>query len=121
MQDTQAFAPIYRPSTGTGTGGLVSSTTVAATTSGVASTQFAGAYDGNVLQQIQIANTTNGWAFVNFGQVGVLAAATVAASYPVAPGGVVVVTVPGEVNGAHVILASGATTGSVIFSRGGGL
>lgn len=121
MQDTAAFAPIYRPSAGTGTGGLVASVTVAATTSNVASTQFPGSWDGNTLQQIQIANLTNGWAFVNFGQVGIVAAATVAAGYPVAPGGVVVVTVPGEVNGATVILAATTTAGSVIFTRGGGL
>jgi hypothetical protein len=73
--------------------------------------------------QIQIANTTNGWAYVNFGNlaIGAVTAATVATGYPVAPGAVVVVTVGGDVNGASVILASGATAGSVIFTRGEGL
>lgn len=121
MQDTAAFAPIYRPSSGTGTGALVSSVTVAALTTHVASAQFPGSYDGNTLQQIQMANTTNGWGFVQFGQYGNVTASTVATGYPVAPGGVVVVTVPGEVSGADVILAAGTTGGSFIFTRGGGL
>ena len=121
MQDTRAFQPIYRPSTGTATGALVSSVTVAASTTHAASTQFPGSYDGNVLQQIQIANLTNGWAFVQFGQYGNITTSTAATGYPVAPGSVAVVTVPGEVSGADVILATGASSGSVIFTRGGGL
>ena len=121
MDDTRAFQPIYRPSTGTGTGALVSSTTVAASTTHAASAQFAGSYDGNVLQQIQIANKAASWAFVQFGQYGNVPAATIATGYPVAPGGVVVVTVPGEVSGADVILDTAATSANVIFTRGGGL
>jgi hypothetical protein len=118
MEDTRPFAPLYGPSTGTTAGGLRTSTTVAGTTSAVASTAFYGG-PGAGFDQIQIANTSASWAYVNFGVVGVLAAATVAASYPVAPGAVVVVTVAAEVNGASVILSTG--TGNVIFTIGSGL
>lgn len=120
--ETRAFAPLYAPGAGTAQGGLLTSTTVAASTSAAASTQFSGS-NTNAMVQIQIANTTNGWAYVNFGnlQISAVTAATVAAGYPVAPGAVVVVTVGGDVNGASVILAAGSTSGSVIFTRGEGL
>jgi threonine/homoserine/homoserine lactone efflux protein len=58
---------------------------------------------------------------VNFGQLGAVVAATVAASYPVGPGAVVVVSVSAEVNAASVIIAAGATSGSVTFTRGNGI
>jgi hypothetical protein len=70
---------------------------------------------------MQIANQTAAWAYVNFGIAGAVTAATVAASYPVAPGGVVVLTIADEVTGATVILAAGATSASVTFTRGSGL
>lgn len=117
--ETRAFAPLYSPSSaGQGVGGLQASVTVSATTSAVASTVFPGT-QVNGACQIQIANTTANWAYVNFGIVGVLAAATVASGYPVAPGAVVVVSVNSEVTGASVILGGGS--GNVIFTRGEGL
>jgi hypothetical protein len=121
--ETWAFKPLYGPSTGIVQGSLLSSTTVAASTSAAASTRFQGGPSGGSICQIQIANQTNGWAFVNFGNldIGAVTAATVASGYPVAPGGVVVVSVGDDVNGASVILASGSTSGNVTFTRGVGL
>lgn len=116
--ETRAFAPLYSPSAGPGAGNLQGSVTVAATTSAVASTVFPGTQTNGVCQ-IQIANTTANWAYVNFGMLGSLSAATVAAGYPVAPGAVVVVSVNSEVTAASVIL--GAGSGNVIFTRGEGL
>lgn len=117
--ETRAFAPLYSPSSGQGAGGLQASVTVAAVATGAtASTVFPG-IQNNSMCQIQIANTASAWAYVNFGVLGAVTAATVASSYPVAPGSVVVVSVNSEVTGASVILASGS--GSVIFTRGEGL
>ena len=127
MQDTQAFDPLYKRSTQTAgvstAGSLVTSVTVAATNAAAtASTVFPGTKRNNNTQ-IQIANKTSAWAHVNFGVLGLtVTAATVAASYPVAPGSVVVVTVNPEVDAASVILdAAPAASTSVIFTRGGGL
>ena len=120
MIDTQAFAPFYRIANVAASqkGTFVDSVTVAATAGGAnASTGLLGPASGG--SQLQIANTTLSWAYVNVGRLGDLTAATVAASYPVAPGTVVVVTVDQEVSGASVILASGA--GNVIFTRGNGV
>jgi len=126
MNDTRAFFPLY---TGfqaqAGQAGTLSpSVTVAATNaSATASTVFPG-NTGNNYSQIQIANTTSAWAHVNFGLVQggqTVPAATVAASYPVAPGAVVIVSVAQEVNAASVILATApAASTSVIFTRGEG-
>jgi hypothetical protein len=99
-------------------GNLLPSVTVSGAATHVESTAFPGGKDSG-FYQIQIANEAATWAFVNFGVVGTLAAATVAASYPVGPGAVVVVTVHPEVTGASVILAS--STGNVVFTRGAGL
>lgn len=121
MQDTQAFAPAYKKSVPDTNGSLLPSVTVSASeSSATASTKINGS---GAAVQIQIANKTTAWAHVNFGVLGLtLVDATVAASYPVAPGAVVVVTVDPEVDGASVILDA-ATTGSssVIFTRGGGV
>lgn len=127
MQDTQAFAPLYRNTAVLGStvtaGTLASSVTVTGTNAAAtASAQISGASpDTNT--QIQIANTTNQWAYVNFGVLRLtVTAATVAASYPVAPGAVVVVTVAPEVDAASVILgAAPGTDTSVIFTRGNGV
>jgi len=117
--ETRAFAPLYTTATPANTGSFLPSTTIAASTSAATNaTQFAGAA-GSGFYQLQIANTTSGWAYVNVGQVGAVTAATVATGYPVAPGGVVVISVQPEVNAASVILGTGS--GSVIFSRGEGL
>jgi len=120
MDETRAFQPLYGPTTGTGTGTLTASVTVTASTSAAASGQLGGQFNGK--DQIQIANKTSAWAHVNFGVFGNITAATVAAGYPVAPGGVVVVTVSAEVTGASVILdAAPSGSASVIFTSGVGL
>jgi hypothetical protein len=117
--ETRAFAPLYSPSTGTTAGGLLASTTIAAsTTHAENATAFPGGNTGG-MAQLRIANTTAAWAYVNLGQLGSLSNATVAASLPIAPATVIIVSVPAEVNGASVILGTG--TGNVIFTRGEGL
>jgi hypothetical protein len=120
--ETRAFQPLYTPATGTGaSGSLSASTTIAASTAAATTTApFSGTANNQVVQ-IQVANQTSAWCFVNFGVFGAVTAATVAASYPVAPGAVVVVSVAAEVNSASVILAAGGTAGSVTFTRGEGL
>lgn len=120
--DLTVFAPLYVPSNTTVAGSLLASTTVAATAAAVASTVFSGQRSRNEANQVQIANTSAAWAYVNFGAIRdsfVVTAATVATGYPVAPGAVVIVTVDPEVNAASVILATG--TGNVIFTRGTGI
>lgn len=115
MYDVRPFTPLYAPNSGTGAGGLLPSVTISA----VATAATSAALPGNAYNQIQIANTSAVWAYVNFGRTTAeIQAATVAASYPVAPGGVVVVTVTTEVGAVSVIL--GSSTGSVIFTRGSG-
>jgi hypothetical protein len=118
MSEIFAFNPLYTNTglAGSPAGTLKPSVTAAASTSSVAVTLYLTSVD-----QIQIANQTAAWAYVNFGIAGSVAAATVAASYPVAPGAVVVVTVAPEVTGATVILAAGAAAGSVTFTCGNGL
>jgi len=121
MSEVRAFAPMYTPGAGNAVGTLAPSTTITASVAAATNaTAFAGT-NVNYQQQLQIANTTTSWAYVNFGQLGAVVAATVAASYPVAPGAVVIVTVDKEVNAASVILgaAPGTSTG-VIFTRGEG-
>jgi hypothetical protein len=116
MHDVRPIAPLYAGGT------LLPSVTVAG-----AAAHAEGALPGNQsgrgdFNQIQIANTTNQWAFVNFGRdTTEITAVTVATGYPIAPGGVVVVTVADEVAAVSVILsaAPGAAT-SVIFTRGTG-
>ncbi len=120
--ETRALAPLYQPTTTTNGattyGTLVSSVTVAATSSATASAQLPGGAPTG-FQQIQIANTSSAWAYVTFGVYGQVTASTVATGYPVAPGGVVVVSVHPEVTGASVILSSGS--GNVVLTRGEGL
>ncbi len=130
MNEQRSFYPLYLKSTETAVQGgpstqvagtLAPSVTVAGTAAAVPSTVFPGTTDNNYVQ-IQIANTSAQWAYVNFGVLlgGLtVTAATVASGYPVAPGSVVVVSVDKEVNAASVILASG--TGNVIFTRGEGI
>lgn len=121
MNDTRPFNPLYQKSSqtaGVTTAGTPQpSVTVAATAAAAPSAIFPGV-DRNNYVQIQIANQGTTWAFVNFGVFGAVTPATVAASYPVAPGSVVIVSVDPEVTGASVILASG--TASVTFTRGEG-
>lgn len=119
--ETGAFAPLYTKSNPPAQGGLLASVSVTASVAAAASTAFLGNPQS---RQVQIANTTNQWAYVNFGNlvVGAVTAATVAASYPVAPGAVIVVSLDIDVNSASVILG-GAPTGSalVTFTRGEGI
>lgn len=115
--ETRAFQPVYTKATASANGTLQASVTIAASIAAAPSGQL----PGGGPCQIQIANQTAAWAYVNFGQFGGVTAATVAAGYPVAPGAVVVVSVDGEVSGASVILAAGATAGNVILTRGEGL
>lgn len=117
--ETRAFQPLYTKATASSNGTLQTSITVAASGTAASSTQLGGQASGNGSCQIQIANTTTAWAYVNFGQIGAVTAATVAASYPVGPGAVVVISVDSEVSGASVILSTGS--GNVIFTRGEGL
>jgi hypothetical protein len=123
MNEQSAFFTMYGPSTGTNQGGNFESTTVTATNaSATASVQFSGNADSNSFFQIQIANKTTAWAHVEFGRFGNVELATVADSYPVAPGSVVIVSVSAEVSGASVILdAAPGTATAVIFTRGVGL
>jgi hypothetical protein len=123
MSDVAPFRPTYTNTSIAQTGGgaattnagtLVASVTLAATASAQPVTLPAPGGDS----QIQIANQGTTWAFVNFGVAGNVTAATVAASYPIGPGAVVVVSVAPEVSGASCILAS--STGNVTFTRGSG-
>ena len=120
MSELWGFEPLAGPSAGSTTSNLFSSTTVAATGTSATAGILPGNVTGSSQRQVQIANTTSSWAYVNFGETGSLSAATVAAGYPVAPGGVVVVTVAPDVSGCSVILTSGGS-GNVIFTRGVGL
>lgn len=120
--ETRAFAPLYGPVTANTTAGaLLASVTITASATH-AGANLPGALSKNGQCQIQIANTTTQWAYVQFGQSGSVTVSTVATGYPVAPGGVVVVSVPSEVSAADVILggAPGTATG-VVLTRGEGL
>jgi hypothetical protein len=117
--ETRAFQPLYSPAAGTTAGSLVASTTVAASTSAAAGTLPGSAQ--STIAQIEICNQTAAWAYVNFGVSGSVTAATVATGYPVGPGADKIVSVSQECNGVSVILAAGATAGSVSFTRGEGV
>lgn len=126
MNEQRSFFPLYtqtqysgNPAVASG-GSLQTSTTVAGADTATSSAKFPGTND-NTYVQFQIANLSTSWAYVSFGQFGAVVAATVAASYPVAPGSVVVVSVDPEVTGASVILGTAAATGNVIFTRGEGI
>jgi hypothetical protein len=115
MAMTAAFAPL-----GNGITGVDPSVTVAATASSTASTIFAGStQQAQSFTQVRVCNTTAVWAYINFGVLNSVAAATVASSIPIAPGSVEVFTIDPTSNAATVILASG--TGNVIFTRGEGI
>jgi len=127
MQDTEAFAPVYKRTvinagSSNTAGTLQTSVTVTATNASATASGVIAGDNPNGNCQIQIANTTTAWAYVNFGILGAVTAATVAASYPVAPGAVVAVSVDPEVNAASVILGSApGTNTAVIFTRGAGV
>ncbi len=128
MHDTKSFGPIYQRYNPVGPveSTLQPSVTVVGTNAAAtASAVFPGSNAGGENRCIQIANKTSAWAHVNFGVLlgtRTVTAATVASSYPVAPGAMVVISVDPEVNAASVILdaaPSGST--SVIFTRGDGI
>lgn len=109
--------------------GLLASVTIAATTSASAMTLLPGSTgitgstaQQNILfyKQIQVANQTAGWIFINLGTLSA-AVATVAAGYPIAPGSVVIVTCGGLQQYVSVICAAGSAGGNVTFTRGQGL
>ena len=116
--ETWAFNPLYfnTGNAGTPAGTLLASITITL----VASTAQAVVLPGgnSSVRQIQMANQTTTWCFVNFGIAGAVVAAAIATGYPVAPGAVVVVTVADEVTGASVITTG---TGAFTFTRGNGV
>lgn len=120
--EQSAFEPLYVQSGPNQAGTLVASVTVAATDTASPSGRLPGSNQNN-FTQLQIANVTTGtsWAYVNVGRFGAVTPATVAASYPIAPNAVVVITVDDEVDGASVIMGTAAATANVIFTRGAGL
>ena len=120
--ETRPFQPLYTRSQVGATssnGTLISSVTLAATGTAQPVT-LPGSSGPNTTNQIQIANQSSGWAYVNFGQAGAITAVTAGTGYPIAPGSVAIVTVDLEVSGASCLLDSGKT-GNVIFSRGEGI
>ena len=74
--------------------------------------------------QVQVANSSSAYAFVIFGNANTVTASagsagTQTTDYPVAPGGVVVMTISQFTTYVAVVLASG--TGAVYFTPGVGL
>jgi hypothetical protein len=123
MNEQRSFFPLYQQSAQNPTtqvGQLLPSVTVAAVDTATASARLSGT-DKNNYCQIQIANTSTAWAYVNFGLFGAVVAATVATGFPVPPGMVRIVSVDEEVTGASVILGTAAATGNVVFTRGEGV
>lgn len=120
MNDTRPFAPLYTPTVPDVTAGTLRSSAFMGTTDAAAnSPKFQGG-DPNNFTQIQIANISTSWAWVNFGVFGAVTPAAAGVGYPVAPGAVVVVSVHPEVSGASVILQTAAATGNMAFTRGAG-
>lgn len=69
---------------------------------------------------IRVENQANGWAMCNFGD-GAQGAATLANGVGIPPGQAQVVRVASTTNSVSVILGTGATAGSVRFTRGLGI
>jgi len=125
--DAQPSLIAFAPLNGGGTG-FITSLTIAATGTASAIVQLPGNTSNAVTavaaeplfyKQIQVANQASVWAYVNIGGVG-CALATVAHSYPVAPGGVIIMTI----NGLHTyvsVILDVAGSGNVIFTRGQGM
>jgi Tfp pilus assembly protein FimT len=124
MYDQRPFAPLYGPSSGGGAGTFTASLTLTGSNSAATSGVLPGNVTGNSdINQIQISNTTTAWAYVNVGRnTTEVVAATVAASYPVAPTGIQIITVSSEVAAVSVILGTApGTNTAVIFTRGAGI
>lgn len=121
MKDTTAFAPLYTPTIPGGNAGTLRPCAFMGTSDAAqASPRFPGS-DLNNCTQIQIANISTSWAWVNFGVFGAVTPAQTGIGYAVAPGAVVVVSVHPEVSGASVVLQTAAATGNMSFSRGEGV
>lgn len=120
MLEVRPFAPLYSATIPGGAAGTLQPCAFMGTTDAAApSPRFSGV-DTNNFTQIQIANISTSWAWVNFGVFGAVVAAAVGVGYPVAPGAVVVVTVHPEVTGASAVLQTAAATGNMSFTRGAG-
>ena len=116
----RAFQPLWG---NTGIGGIEQGapTVVAASTTVVAATLLPGNSQGDGQNDvISIENTTNGWAFCNFGDANV-PNATLNNGVGVPPGSVRIVCVRPEIAYVSVILNTGATAGNVRFLRGNGI
>ena len=78
---------------------------------------------GSAVQQVQVYNATTATAFVAFGGSTITASVgsggTSTSDYPIAPGAVVVVTVPAGATYAAAVLST--STGLVYFTPGSGL
>lgn len=122
MYDTTAFKPLYTRSSQNPDvqGTLVPCAFMGTTDAASNSPRFPGS-NSNTSTQIQIANISTSWAWVNFGVFGSVTAVGAGVGYPVAPNAVVVVTVDQEVTGASVVLQTAAATGNMAFTRGEGL
>lgn len=122
-RETPPFKPLYirdKSVNGIVSNGLVKSLDIAASTTASVATSLPGASANNTECQIQIANRQGtGWAWVQFGVSNDCPLAVAGQCYPVAPNGVVVVTVDSEVNSVSVVLDTSAT-GNVNFCRGEG-
>jgi hypothetical protein len=94
---------------------------VASTTASVVATAATSALPTNTQNSphLQIANQGSVWCFINVGSAAV-PAATVAASYPIAPGSVVVISVnPGATSVSTIATAAGPSP--LTFTRGEGM
>jgi hypothetical protein len=110
-----AFAPLYQNTTP----GFLTSLTVAGGTGSATSGTLPTIPGTGAARspQLQIANLSTGWAYVNVGP-STVAAATVAASYPVPPGAMVIISIDPNVTTVSVIM--GTAAGNVIFTLGEG-
>lgn len=114
-----AFAPLF----GNTSAGIEQTAplVVAASTATSAASPLPGNVNGDPANpDIRIENTTNGWAFCNFGDSAV-GAATLNNGVGVPPGAATIVRVKDSTNSVTVILNTAATSGNVRFLRGAGI
>lgn len=116
----RAFQPLWG---NTGIGGIEQAVPliVAASTTVTAATLLPGNPQGDGQNDsICIENTTNGWAFCNFGDASV-PNATLNNGIGVPPGSFRIICVRPDTAYVSVILNTGATAGNVRFLRGNGI
>lgn len=111
--DSGNFGGSFKPQTKAN--GLENSVTVAGLSASATSGTLP-ARDANY-GQLQISNKSTSWAAINVGAVG-LAAATVALSYPVAPGAAIVISIDLYVTTMSLIMDT--ANGNVVFTLGSG-